>query len=79
MGCCHTLGYHHRYRCTACGEPLIPLGYGAPSPVYGAAPRDEYLRTLEGERELLEQRLRRLERELEELRAAGQRAPTLAE
>jgi hypothetical protein len=72
MGCCHAHGYHHRYRCSECGEPLLPLGY-APQPVaYAPPPREDYVRTLEDERETLERRLRRLEREIEELRAGAQ-------
>jgi len=61
MCCC---GHHHH--CTCHG------GWHEPSPLHRwrgpASPREEYLRTLEEEREILERRLRRLEHELEELR-----------
>jgi len=61
MACC--CGHHH---CTC------HRGWHEPSPLYRwrgpASPREEYLRTLEGEREILERRLRRLDHELEELR-----------
>ena len=79
MGCCHAAGYHHRFRCSECGEPLFQSGY-APTPVaYGPPPRDEYVRTLEEERATLERRLQRLEREIEELRAVARSAESRAE
>jgi hypothetical protein len=69
MGFCHASGYHHCYRCSACGEPLLSFGDCPPPLAYGALPREEYVRTLEDQRATLERRLQRLEREIEELRA----------
>jgi hypothetical protein len=40
------------------------------------SPRDAYTQRLEDERDLLEQRLRRLEQELEELRTRGRSPQT---
>jgi phage shock protein A len=48
-------------------------------PHYAGPPREDYVRMLEDERGMLEQRLRRLERELAELRqssAPAAREPT---
>jgi hypothetical protein len=47
-------------------QPYPPYRWRGP-----ASPREEYLRTLEEEREILERRLRRLDRELEGLRQAS--------
>jgi hypothetical protein len=64
----HCCGYHHHHHhCWCPGE-----GYEEPYPPYphryAGAPREDYLRRLEEERDLQERRLRRLEQELEELR-----------
>jgi hypothetical protein len=69
MGCRHGSGHNHRYCCSDCGEPLPASGYAMPSVPYGALSREEYVRELEHEREMLQRRLSRLERELDELRA----------
>jgi hypothetical protein len=41
---------------------------------YATPPREDYVRGLEEERDLLEQRLRRLEREIDELRRGARPA-----
>jgi hypothetical protein len=62
MPCC---GVHCHHGCWA--QPYYLPAY----PRYAPPPRQDYARALEEERDLLEQRLRRLERELEELRRAA--------
>ncbi len=64
---CHC---EHPHRCWSWSEPYPAYSWRA------TPPREEYLRRLEEERALLEQRLRRLESELEEVRRA--RAPVPA-
>jgi hypothetical protein len=64
---CHC---EHPHRCWSWSEPY-------PAYSWGAAPgRDEYAHRLQDEQALLQQRLRRLEQELEELRRARQPAVT---
>jgi hypothetical protein len=48
--------------------PAVYLAYGPP-------PREDYVHRLEEERDLLKQRLRRLEREIEELRRVARPTP----
>lgn len=61
MACC--CGHHHHCADHWCWqEPYPPYRWRGP-----ASPREEYLRMLEEEGEMLGQRLRRLEHELEEL------------
>lgn len=65
MSCC--CGHHHHH-CYHGGwpEPYPPYPWR-----YGSPPREEYVRGLEEERDMLERRLRRLEQELEELRKSA--------
>ncbi len=70
MPCC--CGYYHHHL-----HPPHWLRWIWPEPYppypgrYPLSPREDYVRSLEEERDILEQRLRRLERELEELRKGG--------
>lgn len=63
----HCCGHYHDHHCwSPCDrseEPYLshPHRYAGPS-------REEYVRQIEEEREMMERRLRRLERELGELR-----------
>lgn len=62
MPCC--CGHHcHAWHYWVPPEPYPPSPWR-----YGPPPREDYVHRLEEERALLEQRLRRLEREIEELR-----------
>ncbi len=63
--CCGSHHHHHH-----CWHPEWdwPEPYPPYPRRYTESPRDDYLRRLEEERDLQEQRLRRLEQELEELR-----------
>jgi hypothetical protein len=69
MPCCWG---HHCYYWHPWGwvEPYPP-----PPPRYGPPPREDDVRRLEEERDLLEQRLRHLEREIEELRRGARPTP----
>jgi chaperonin cofactor prefoldin len=58
---CHHHGEYHR----DWPEPCYPRRYGDWSV---PAPHEDYVRQLEAERDMLEQRLRRLEQKMEELR-----------
>lgn len=64
--------YHHGYH-PGWETPYPPFAYPLPPPSYPPPPlRDDYVRRLESERDLLEQRLRRLEQQLAEVqRSAG--------
>jgi hypothetical protein len=64
MPCC--CAFHHHYW----HDWDWPEAYPPYPRRYAAPPRGDYVRRLEEERDLLEQRLQRLERELEELRRA---------
>ncbi len=64
MACCGAHCHSPHQHCWGWAEPAIPFGYSPPR-------REDYIRTLEDERDLLERRLRRLERELEELRGGA--------
>ena len=63
MSCCYD---HHHCHWGHHGVPYMPF-----YPHYAAPPREDYVRMLEDERGMLEQRLQRLERELAELRQRG--------
>ena len=66
MACC--CAHHHH----CCWYPFPPPETGEPRRGRWAA-REDYVRNLEEERETLDARLRRLEREIEELRRASQK------
>jgi hypothetical protein len=65
--------YHHGYYPPNWAEPYSPPpAYAPPGGGYPQPSRDEYLRRLESDRDMLEQRLRRLEQQLADLqRSAG--------
>lgn len=63
--------YHHGYY-PGWAEPYPPpSAYPPPPPAYPPPMRDDYVRRLESERDMLEQRLRRLEEQLAELQRGG--------
>jgi hypothetical protein len=66
MPCCCHHHCHHPWSYWGWPEPYPP----APRP-YAAPPRDAYTQQLEEERNLLMERLRRLEQEVENLRTRG--------
>jgi len=66
MPCC--CDYHHHLHRPHWLHWIWPEPYPPYPGRYPPSPREDYVRGLEEERDLLEQRLRRLERELEELR-----------
>jgi hypothetical protein len=71
MGCCHHCCHGVGPYWVAPTTYAPPAWQYPPAPGSYAPPREDYLRRLEDERDLLEQRLRRLERDLADLRAAG--------
>lgn len=64
----HCCGYHHHHHHCWCPGEGYEESYPPYPYRYAGAPREDYLRRLEEERDLQERRLRRLEQELEELR-----------
>jgi hypothetical protein len=69
MPCC--CGHHcHAWHYWGPPEPYPPYTWR-----YGPPPREDYGHRLEEERDLVEQRLRRLEREIEELRRVARPTP----
>lgn len=66
---CSHCPYHAYYPGWPAGYP--PAGYPPPHYMTPEPERDDYIRRLESERELLEKRLRRVEEQLAELQRAG--------
>jgi hypothetical protein len=71
MSCCyhweHHCPYHHHYHRWPGWAEAYPAPASGPPPVPPGSARDEYVRLMEAERAVLEQRLRRLEDQLTEL------------